>query len=59
MHFQLMPTCQQVSTGDGVRDAGTLVLRVHSAHQREGEVEDVAVDEVALATQQHAQDLQN
>ena len=44
-------TSQEVSEGDGVGDTGVLVFRVDGAHQGEGEVEDISVDEVALASE--------
>lgn len=48
---------QQVLKGHGVGNDGGLVSTVNRSHQREGEVEDVAVEQGALLLQQHGQQL--
>lgn len=49
---------EQVLEGSGVGNDGGLVAAVDCSHQREGEVENVAVEQRALLLQQHSQQLQ-
>ena len=56
-HIKDTLTGQKISEGNGVGYAGILVLRVNGAHQCEGQVKDVAIDEMALTPQQHTQNL--
>lgn len=49
---------EQVLEGGGVGNDGGLVATVNCSHQREGEMEDVAVEQRALLLQQHCQQLQ-
>src|SRR5215468_11205536 len=44
-HLQIT---QQVLEADRVRDGGALTARVHSAHEAEGQVQDVGVEQVSL-----------
>lgn len=48
---------QQVLEGRGVGNDGGLVAAVDRPHQREGEVEDVTVEQRALLLQEHSQQL--
>lgn len=52
-----LKVAEQVLEGGGVGDDGGLVAAVHRPHQREGEMEDVAVEQRALLLQQHRQQL--
>lgn len=49
---------EQVLEGGGVGDDGGFMAAVHRPHQREGEMEDVTVEQRALLLQQHRQQLQ-
>lgn len=48
---------KQVLEGGGVGNDGGLMSAVNCSHQREGEMEDVAVEQRALLLQQHSQQL--
>lgn len=49
---------EQVLEGGGVGNNGGLVATVDCSNQREGEMEDMTVEQRALLLQQHSQQLQ-
>lgn len=53
-----LKVAEQVLEGSGVGDDGGFMAAVYRPHQREGEMEDVTVEQRALLLQQHRQQLQ-